>query len=206
MPDPNTVILRENKIIFFCIPKVANTSIKRAILKGITGDDLSWYPENEKGVKVHHDDRLEYISNEEIFNGAYDNYLRLVFVRNPWDKFVSYFCEKVLESNSEAVFKDTVERVCTIPDKEAEIHIRSQWGQLTYRDNYLPGVRYKFEDISWGWKEIQFVCGPRGLKLPDLEKTNSHERKHYHNFYNTETMNLVKERYKKDIGIFGYEF
>ena len=64
----------------------------------------------------------------------------------------------------------------------------------------------RFENLQEDWK---IVCKNIGIdeKLPHTNKNNNRPyRLGYRSFYNDETKQIVAEKFKNDIAIFGYEF
>jgi hypothetical protein len=140
-------------------------------------------------------------------------------VRNPWDVVVSnYFYIrkdgsfwhssdgstkfKLKEDHSlvnKLSFKQFVEKLVegVIEDKFV---VRSQNSWI--RDSDLDFI-IKFENLQ---EDFNTVCDKIGIpkqKLPHINKT---EHKHYTEYYDDETRQIVAEKYAKDIEYFGYEF
>ena len=151
----------------------------------------------------------------------YDGYFKFTFVRNPWDRLVSCYNNKVLAYQpgkflafkyryalvpfGRMSFTDFVRFVCRVPNDLCEPHFKLQ------SDFFEPE---KVDFIG------RFEHFPRDLeRVIDLASLDASSRKwcsikrmtigkqsHYTEYYNAKTRRLVAEKYKKDIEQFGYRF
>lgn len=207
MPDPNNIALREHGIVFMLIPKVANTSVKMALADAL-GIDRGY---------IHNPNRFEYVDTEE----AKDFPQRIAFVRDPLDRLLSCYRDKVIGSPSARIvnglrafgiqpnmpFLDFVETVAAIPDEKCggvAQHFRSQAYSLCYDDDSLiPNVLVRFEELNKGWAAVQqLVQMLSDLQLPPLERHQVAAAPRP--IYCGRARGFALQRYCDDVRLFGY--
>lgn len=141
------------------------------------------------------------------------------FVRNPWDRLVSTYHNKV-EHNLEPCFKRhpdyNIKRGMTFtsfiqqiqkisqPTEWWDIHIRPQWYSVcNWRAEIVLDYIGKFENYTEDIRHIQRHMNLELILPPVANKTN---RNDYQFYYNHKTRSIVEEIYAKDIELFDYKF
>ena len=138
-------------------------------------------------------------------------YYKFTIVRNPWDRLVSlYFWKTMIQKiqgldfklfilylNNHSKLKEIFQGDINIAD-----HTRG------YIDFYLKGSidKYdhigRFEDLNVTFLELNSKFKISSF-LPHLFKTN---HKHYTEYYDDETREIVAQKYSNDIDYFKYSF
>ena len=192
-----------NRMIYFINPKCACTTIKAFLAATDPTLDVDQTKIGQDGAfsKV---DRIEDVPR-------YPDYFKFTFVRNPLDRLVSCYLEKIIGQKRWAEifgyspsFADFVRVVHGIPDEEADIHYRSQYLNVTDDAGKLV-VDFvgRVETIQ---DDIKTVASVRDLEYSLEHFRKSEGRKPYQEYYDEETRDLAGERYATDIELFGYEF
>ncbi len=196
------MISHKLKSIFIHIPKCGGTSIERVL-------------QNQSFVFQRH----YHISHREL-NKNHNNYFKFTFVRNPYDKIVS---EYKWFTNTEHNYpgkhvKDFYNGV----DFKTFVKIFTEWPKSKSKHNrnkgdYYHGLSYthllqpinqinfigRFENFQ---EDFDIVCDKIGIPQQELPHKYATDHKHYTEYYDDETREIVAERYAKDIEYFGYEF
>lgn len=218
----SNILIEAHKSIFFILPKNACSSAKAQIIDVLALGKGPKYP-----IDVHDPNIYDYpfVKTEEL-NNEYQAYLRFCIVRNPWDRLVSCYKDKIREIdyvmdgyiNGVSVifqeygsrfyggmpFNEFVEVVCNIPDAESEHHFSSQLFQiLDDEGNLLVNYIGKFESLAEDLMEINRISGFPNNKFPHFRKTKA---KDYQEYYTPELIELVGQRFQEDIDFFKYEF
>lgn len=194
------------KIIFVHIPKNAGESIE-ICLGGYKDKKKLWG--FEKGVVLQHLKACEL--QEKIGDQVFNDYFKFTFVRNPFSKCLSeYFWEKT-HFNESLNFNDWVKLKLgdLINHSENNTKIRQKHNLEQYKfiydtsDNCLVDFIGRFEKLQ---EDFDLICDRIGISRQKLPHENKSEHKHYTEYYDDETKQIVAEKYAKDIKYFGYEF
>jgi len=211
----HNIVMHERKAIYFTFPKVASSSIKKVIAK-----DLGLY----RGADIHD---LGYPTIPHQYLKRCKGYFKFAFVRNPWDRMVSCYSNKILKDPDftegeyeKGIYKywakynlfyagmsfpAFVDAVCQIPDSEADIHFRCQASFFkTQSGDLTMDFIGRFENLE---EDFKSVCERIGLKGAELEHVNRSERKQsYREYYDEITREKIASRYSNTLSRFQYSF
>jgi len=158
----------------------------------------------------------------------WSEYYKVAFVRNPWDRLVSWYTmiqEKGTTTWYKRIFgmrryNDLTQYVlansnsfdeflykCTDTIDDIDGRKSILYNQLEYvadeDGNLLVDFVGRFEDLA---NDSQMVFETLGLEGVSLPHKNSSKHKNYRTYYSEETKEEVSRMYAKDIKFFGYEF
>jgi len=201
------MISHKHKFIFVHIPKNAGESME-ICLGGYEDKKKLWGEEN--GVVLQHLKACEL--QEKLGDQVFNDYFKFSFVRNPFSKCLSeYFWEKTY-LNESLNFNDWVKLKLGdfINHSENNTKIMRQKHNLEqYKfiydalDNCLVDFVGRFENLQ---QDLNTICDKIGIPKQQLPHKNKSKHKHYTEYYDYETRQIVAEKYAKDIEYFNYEF
>lgn len=220
------IVSDEHRFIYFVVQKVACTSIKTA-LAPLFGIDTAKADALQRGARprfvihqIFQESGYQIGKAELLSLPQYNDHFKFAFVRNPWDRLVSCYCDKIVGKNREndnigfstfpefrkgMPFGNFVRAVHAIPDKEANSHFRSQYEPLCDpKGQIIVDFIGRFENLH-----KDFTCVSREIGVPEIELPHilrSERDPNYREFYNEDTTILVRERYERDTELFGYTF
>lgn len=234
------IISDELRFIYFVVPKVACSSIKTALLSLFDVDTTGYefiQEDDTPDLDVH---RLFAGSGYQINKnqltrrmdrGRYQEHFKFAFVRNPWDRLVSCYSEKVMDVKETELgeppfrnvpsekgsrlykgmpFAEFVETVYEIPDVESNMHFISQHKVVCGpgSDGQIMADEVgRFENLAGDFAVVaEEIGGARRLQLPHKLRSASRKSRPYTDFYDNRLRDLVHERYREDIEIFNYSF
>jgi hypothetical protein len=200
---PKAILVPELKLGFVPTPKVANRSMKIAIASHI---GMQWRGD------IHH--APWHFTPLALLKD--NDYFRFGFVRNPLDRLLSCYAQKIVYYERELgmqpllwrygkafdkdlSFAEFVEAVARIPDRVSDIHFRSQHTFLYHRGKLMVDFVGHFEQLEQDWNFLREKFG-----LPELPHQNRSRHVDYREAYTPELAAIAAKRYKKDIELFGY--
>lgn len=225
------IVSDEHRFIYFVVQKAACTSIKTALLPLF--DDPSQngnsHEANPRKPDIHKffDNSPYQIKKRHLvrqLGNKYRDYFKFAFVRNPWDRLVSCYLDKLSDGGpglksppvlSARVypgmpFAEFVGIVHETPDREANIHFKSQCSVICgRRDNetILADFVGRFENLKADFDTVAEKIGDGRLQqIPHLMRAKTRKSRSYREFYDDRLKNLVYERYEDDVEKFDYSF
>ena len=179
--------------VYISIPRTATWSMHKALK-----DNFKWQHVPASMIK------------DEIGQQEWDNAFKFSFVRNPFDRIVSWFSyvKKRGYKFCNMTFKSWVKASCP---HHWEHH---PWGEKS--NPRLSPFRMmdflacngemdflgRFENIESDFKK---VCDTMGIQV-ELEHVHKSERAHYRDYYDKESIGIVSEICRDDLSTFGYKF
>jgi len=209
------MISHKYKFIFILLPKTGTTSIQSYLVK--------------KDRKIPH---LGTARHYDVINENVKDYYKISVSRNPYARVVSLwkYWKRKLEAEGVLVgdFHDFVTNVQYYRDKIKEViksvsmsriygNTKNEYQQVHFvscfegisvaTDSHLTGddIDYwiKFENLQ---EDFNVVCDKIKIPQQQLPHKNKTKHKHYTEYYDDETRQIVAEKYAKDIEYFGYKF
>lgn len=222
--DGRVIALHDCQTMCFLIPKVACSSLTAVCvdLLGFELPDGSWKPSVFRGDRYDHlvDIRKRdaaKLSRSDVTK--FPNYWRFTFVRNPLDRLVSCYSEKIRDSKSfvdgvhpcllrfgvfhrDMSFHDFARAVADIPDENADGHFRSQWtfiadGEGNLEIDFIGHFERLEEDMQKVANHLRF-----SFTMPHLLKS---DRRSYKEYYDDALLDTIARRYQNDFHLFGYD-
>jgi hypothetical protein len=182
------IVSEEKKFIYMKATKTAGTSILRHVLEPRIPDTIHFKDHREKFL----------LWRENLTDEQLSEYFIFAFTRNPWDRIVScafYFKipPKKFLLNYAKYVKNSEVRIHSLP-----IHFYTH-----FRGTFFADYLGRFETLQ---KDFDIICDRIGIKRTVLPHINKTAHKHYSEYYNLETKNLVEQIYHEDIKYYNYRF
>ena len=189
----NITINHEKKFLWFRVAKVGTRTI------------FSHLKNNNIQLDVEHASYLNYPVK------SYKDYFKFAFIRNPWDRLVSCWYNKVIEKNYYNFDAETHDRmknfdnfidyVATLDIFNCERHLCAQTALIDINNvDYLGRMETFTQDINYIFNHLNI--NTENI----ISKNVTKNRKPYHGYYTEKLAEKVYQIYKKDIQVFGYNF
>jgi len=150
------------------------------------------------------------------YDNRWQDYFKFTIVRNPWDRLVSCWKNKIVTQKpskrqfrsslrwelnyQKATFNEFISKITEKNNITRDIHWTLCHNLFPVNDIDFIG---RFENLQ---EDFNTVCDKIGIPQQELPHANKTKHKHYTEYYNDETKQIVAEKYAKDIELFGYEF
>ena len=194
------IISDSHNFVFVATTKTGSTSIE---------NNLGSYKSKHKITHLH--DSYNKHCPLKIIHQKFpfiEDYFKFAIVRNPFDWVASwYFYRKTRrnENNTKSIsFKDWL-----IDEDSSAYNIKgigltlSQYDIISCDANIKLDFIGKYENLQ---DDFNIICDKIGIPQRQLPHKNKSKHKHYTEYYDDETKEIVAEKYAKDIERFGYKF
>ena len=205
------IISSQHKYIFAAIPKTGTHAVRRALREHMGPEDMEQVglfvkrelPIPELARIGHGHLTLEqvrtYFKPEE-----WAAHFKFAFVRNPFDRFISYCAfmtrtQGQFERNPQQVMRHFIAN----PRPQHVLFFPQHTFVTAPSGTLLADYVGRVETMQQSYEEI---CGRIGIPTTTLEKVNPSKRRDYREYYTSELIDGVARLYARDLELFGYEF
>ena len=191
------MISHKHKCIFVHCQKCAGETIELAVFgksdTGFGGDPFEGSPEKHFSVN-------QYI--KKYGKHMWNNYFTFSFVRNPWDRVISWitYRDKRFNLYGGRLNSSIIKKEMQLPTffKYSYVNLLSV-GSSGSSIDFIGRLENLQEDFN-------IVCDKIGIPHQQLPHLNKTKHKHYTEYYDDETREIVAQKYARDIEYFGYKF
>ena len=205
------IISHQHRFIFAAVPKTGTHSVRQALREHMSKDDIEQvglfvnkrFPYAELAAIRHGHLGLQQVRphvGEDVFNG----YFKFAFVRNPYDRFVSYCAFMTRDGDQfEKSPRQVMEHFLFREPPEHHILFQPQSAMLTGEDGaLLTDMVGRVEDMQAYYDAI---CVRIGIPSRPLAQVNGSKRGDYRQYYDDALRDGVAKRYARDFTLFGYD-
>ena len=205
------IVSFRHKFIFAAIPKTGTHAVRQALRAHLGPEDIEQvglfvqrkFPMPELAALQHGHLSLEQV-RPFIRPEQFDSFFKFAFVRNPFDRFISYcaFMTRVrgeLESRPHQVMQHYIDH--------------PQWKHVLFQPQYsfvadgggnlLSDYVGRVEQMQQSYDEIARRIG---IESAELGRVNATKRRDYRDYYTPALVDGVAALYARDLELFGYEF
>lgn len=207
------IVSHRHRFIFAAVPKTGTHAVRQALREQLGEEDVEQvglfvdkrFPWADLAAIRHGHLALTQVRphlGEETFGG----YFKFAFVRNPFDRFVSY-CAFMLRGGE--VFqqrsRDVMRHFLFEDPPEHHILFQPQASLLVGEDGetLLTDSIGRVEDMQGSYDAI---CARIGIAPRKLDRVNGSRRGDYRRYYDQALIDGVAARYAQDLDLFGYSF
>ena len=213
------ILFNQLPLIYGRVPKVANTSIKAALHRLLqqapeqgarSTTDAFW------SKSTHGETRLISPGEARSLRGSHFSFS---FVRNPFDRLVSAYNNKVLELEDvtgpmhamglrhDMPFAEFLHRVVETPDDQMDVHLLPQASILCIDGKLIPSFVGQMEQMQSHWESLQRRLNRERLPMlgtiPSKNVRRGDQRDDLRELFSDPGLvRLVEDRYRDDISTF----
>ena len=194
-------------IIYIRMPRCGSTSIVNFFcnknIKSFGGRDMGFWG-YDSILKKNSSERLYECIENHVGKKTYRDSFVFSSVRNPYSRAVSMYKHESWDCAK--TFKEFCRAVKTnkYPHPRAKWHSSTLTEHIIDKDNNLKvDFVIRLENAQ---EDLNIVCDKIAIPRQQLPHKNKSKHRHYTEYYDDETRQIIAEKYARDIEFFGYEF
>jgi hypothetical protein len=207
------IVSHSHRFIFAAVPKTGTHAVRQRLREHMDETDVEQvglfvnkrFPWEDLAAIQHGHLSLRQV-RPYLGDDAFNSYFKFAFVRNPFDRFVSY-CAFVLRGGNEFQQhpREAMYHFLFRAPPENHILFQPQAALLTDDDGttLLTDTVGRVEDMQGSYDAI---CARIGISSRPLDRVNGTKRGDYRDYYDQALIDGISARYARDIELFGYTF
>ncbi len=207
------IVSHRHRFIFAAVPKTGTHSVRQALREQMGDEDVEQvglfvdkrFPWQDLAAIRHGHLSLRQV-RPYLGEDAFGGYFKFAFVRNPFDRFVSY-CAFMLRGGDlfQRQPREAMYHFLFREPPEHHILFQPQASLLVGEDgrSLLTDGVGRVEDMQGSYDAI---CARIGIPSRPLDRVNGSNHGDYRRYYDNALIDGVAARYALDLELFGYAF
>jgi Sulfotransferase family len=204
------IISHRKRFIFFAVPKTATHAVRHALRMQMGPDDLeqvAFINPRKFPFPELRDIRHGHISAREIRpvigEDVFSSYFKFAFVRNPYDRFISYCAFMGRNGEFQAEPQRFMYWLVDQAKPPYPLLLRPQTDFLVDEDETLAmDCVGRTEHLQADYNRI---CARLGFTPTPLERVNASQHRDYRDYYDPPLQQWVAAFYARDFAMLGYK-
>jgi len=206
------MISHHHRCIFVHIPKTGGTTVEDIIWPDERSTNELWMGNTSKYCNKYQTGGMQHLFSShirrEVSEEVFYKYFKFSFVRNPWGRVVSQFHYMKERPDLRAFIGMSINDPLIKYLELIQSRVHVQWDnqyKFIYSDKGELMVDFigRFERFTEDVNKVLSILGIKGRSIPHRIKT---DHKPYYEYYDDESIDIVRQLYKSDIMAFGYKF
>ena len=210
---PRMIVSHSHRFIFAAVPKTGTHAVRQALREHLGDDDLEQvglfvnkrFPWADLAAIQHGHLALRQI-RPSVGADTFDRFFKFAFVRNPFDRFVSY-CAFMLRGGDafQQQPREVMRHFLFRDPPQGHVLFQPQAALLVDDDGttLLTDAIGRVETMQASYDAL---CARIGIPARPLGRVNSTSRGDYRTYYDQALIDGVAARYAIDLDLFGYTF
>lgn len=207
------IVSHRHRFIFAAVPKTGTHSVRQALREQMGDEDVEQvglfvnkrFPWQDLAAIQHGHLALRQV-RPYLGEAAFGGYFKFAFVRNPFDRFVSY-CAFMLRNGDtfQRQPREVMRHFLFRDPPEHHVLFQPQASLLLDEDGktLLTDAIGHVEDMQGSYAAI---CARIGIPERPLDRVNGSHRGDFRDYYDQALIDGVAARYAQDLDLFGYSF
>jgi Sulfotransferase family len=207
------IVSHSHRFIFAAVPKTGTHAVRQALREHMDETDFEQvglfvnkrFPWADLAAIQHGHLSLRQV-RPYLGDDAFDSYFKFAFVRNPFDRFVSY-CAFMLRGGDDFQQhpREAMYHFLFRAPPENHILFQPQAALLTDDDGQtlLTNTVGRVETMQ---ESYDAICARIGIPSRPLDRVNGTKRGDYRDYYDQALIEGIRARYAQDLELFGYTF
>ena len=207
------IVSHHHRFIFAAVPKTGTHAVRQALREHLSDTDVEQvglfvnkrFPWTDLAAIQHGHLSLQQV-RPYLGDEAFNDYFKFAFVRNPFDRFVSY-CAFMLRGGDDFQNhpREAMYHFLFRAPPEQHILFQPQSWLLAGDDGktLLTDQIGRVEDMQ---NSYEAICARIGIPSRPLDRVNGSQHRDYRDYYDQTLIEGVSARYAQDLDLFGYSF
>ena len=207
------IVSHRHRFIFAAVPKTGTHAVRQALREQMGDEDVEQvglfvnklFPWADLAAVKHGHLSLRQV-RPHLGEEAFAAYFKFAFVRNPFDRFVSY-CAFMLRGGDlfQRQPREAMRHFLFVDPPAGHILFQPQAALLVDDDGetLLTDQVGRVEDMQGSYDAL---CARIGITSRPLDRVNGTRHDDYRVYYDQTLIDGVAARYAQDLALFGYDF
>lgn len=207
------IVSHRHRFIFAAVPKTGTHAVRQALREQMGDEDVEQvglfvnrrFPWADLAAIQHGHLSLQQV-RPYLGEEAFADYFKFAFVRNPFDRFISYCAFMLRGGNDFQLRPQEVMRHFLFRNPQNDHILFQPQASLLVDENgttLLADAVGRVEDMQTSFDAI---CAHIGMASRPLDRVNGTRHDDYRCYYDKALIDGVTARYAQDLDLFGYSF